>query len=190
LPYSDLWPKDERFIFTQIDQGDQCLLKKFYSQAQFDLIIEDGSHDPFHQIIALIHGITKINSGGLYILEDIHTSHPSYESKKLNGTDVGCSSGNLNALSALLAIQHYKRLGIAIDLQIAKDIEKGPLISSKEIVLLDSKISNISLFRRAHLPDRCFNCGNIHFKYNKLKCNCGVEIFSDSDSMSFVLEVK
>jgi hypothetical protein len=40
-----------------------------------DLIIEDGSHVPRHQADCLRFGFSALNPGGIYLLEDIHTSY-------------------------------------------------------------------------------------------------------------------
>jgi hypothetical protein len=43
------------------------------------------------------------------------------------------------------------------------------------------------LYQRNHLPDFCHHCGSVDYIYSKLRCLCGVEVFSDEDSMAFVL---
>jgi SAM-dependent methyltransferase len=37
----------------------------------FDIIIDDGSHNIHHQILSFIHLFPKLKPGGLYIIEDI-----------------------------------------------------------------------------------------------------------------------
>lgn len=185
LPQQPQWPTNPRFMFSQLDQGNRNQLRAFFSQAEFDLIIEDGSHIPSHQIIALLEGVRALRPGGLYILEDIHTSHPAvyeksswYELSRKRGT----------ALSALLAIDHYKRRDKEVDAEDAEQIAHDSLLHPIDVIELASKLKNISLYRRTRLPDRCFNCGSSNYLYSSYKCRCGVDIFSDSDSMSFVLE--
>mgnify|MGYP000504091436 CR=1 FL=1 len=41
----------------------------------FDLIIDDGGHHTIHQQISLGFLFKYLNSGGTYIVEDLHTSH-------------------------------------------------------------------------------------------------------------------
>ena len=79
VPLQENWPRDPRICYVQMDQGDAAQVRKLFSLAAFDLIIEDGSHRPDHQITALVEGIRSLNNGGIYILEDIHTSHPRHK---------------------------------------------------------------------------------------------------------------
>jgi hypothetical protein len=41
----------------------------------FDIIVDDGSHDSEHQILTLITLFSKLNDGGIYVVEDTHTSY-------------------------------------------------------------------------------------------------------------------
>jgi len=41
----------------------------------WDIIIDDGSHIPEHQIRTFVHLFPYVSPGGLYILEDIETSY-------------------------------------------------------------------------------------------------------------------
>lgn len=45
------------------------------SHSNFDIIIDDGSHDSDHQIITLLTLFPILNDGGIYIVEDTHTSY-------------------------------------------------------------------------------------------------------------------
>jgi trans-aconitate methyltransferase len=172
---TDEWPVDDRFKDYRLDQGNVEQLQNFLTQAPYDLIIEDGSHHPDHQVLCLLEGIQVLEPNGIYILEDIHTS---------------LDQPTGNALSVLLAIQHYRRLNIVIDRDIAWKIANGSLMSADDVVLLDQHIDTIELYRRTRLPDMCYKCNSIDFNYSKFKCKCGEHIFSSSDSMSFVIVKK
>ena len=50
-----------------------------------DIIVEDGSHYPDHQIMTFEHGFPHLKSGGLYIIEDTHCN---FEQKYTGGKDV------------------------------------------------------------------------------------------------------
>lgn len=186
------WPIDSRFSTYQIDQGDVTKVAQFFSSNKFDLIIEDGSHHPIHQVNCLVHGINSVNPGGIYILEDIHTSHPLssyYVSKaplkqffsKFRKAPKG------NALSVLLAINHFHRISTEIDDVRAEQISNNSIISKSQVLNLSKKIKRISLYRRSHLPDKCI-CGSTDYSFSSYKCICGNPIFSDTDSMTFVIE--
>ena len=171
----DEWPVDDRFKDYQLDQGNVEQLRNFLTQAPYDLIIEDGSHHPDHQVLCLLEGIRVLEPQGIYILEDIHTS-------------VDQPTGN--ALSALLAIQHYRRLNIAIDRDIAWKIANNSLLSADDVMLLDEHIDTIELYKRTRLPDMCYKCYSTEFNYSQFRCLCGEHIFSSNDSMSFVIVKK
>lgn len=186
LPVQPEWPVDSRFRFTRLDQGDVGALRAFLTQENFDLIVEDGSHIPEHQALALVEGLKALASGGLYILEDVHTSHPAYEAK---------STGIFkpfrgNALTVLLAIDHYRKIGAQIDAEKIRLIAANSILSPVDVALLAENIQSISLYRRTRLPDYCYNCGSKDYNFSSLKCRCGVDVFSDSDSMSFVVQKK
>lgn len=58
------------------DQSDVGFLNHFLqeSEGQFDVIIDDGSHVPTHQIVSFEHLWKSVKPGGLYIIEDIETN--------------------------------------------------------------------------------------------------------------------
>lgn len=192
------WPIDERFHFTQLDQASRSQIQAFLTQCPFDLIIEDGSHQPRHQVNCLVEGITALNPGGIYILEDVETSfssHPwwnkqirwwKYRQRSLQSLrkrDLQCG----NALHALLAIDHYRKIAKPIDAKTAQLIANQSLLSVEEISHLDELIAEIHLYRRTRLPNFCYNCGSVDFDFSALKCLCGKDIFQVIESMSFVI---
>ena len=59
------------------------------------------SHVPQHQATCLVEGLARVRSGGLYILEDIHTSHPDNPDFADHRKDQ-----EANSLHVLLAIEH------------------------------------------------------------------------------------
>lgn len=187
LPLQKVWPIDKRFIFSQLDQGDRHLVANFLSQDLFDLIIEDGSHVPSHQALALLEGVKRLNEGGLYILEDAHTSHRRYNTKSIGSFEY-CGKQKGNALTVLLAIMHYKEIGVVIDQSKAQLISEDSLFSKEEVMFLDENLKSINFYRRAKLPLKCYACGSVDFNFSSLRCTCGVDVFADADSMTFVLE--
>ncbi|MDA8648294.1 class I SAM-dependent methyltransferase [bacterium] len=48
------------------------------SGGNFDVIIDDGGHYMSHQQVSLGFLFEHLNEGGLYIIEDVHTSLPAY----------------------------------------------------------------------------------------------------------------
>lgn len=65
---------NERIKFFQGDQGSRTDLENMYKtfgNAEFDFILEDGSHEHHHQMISLGQLFKYVKSGGYYILEDM-----------------------------------------------------------------------------------------------------------------------
>jgi hypothetical protein len=178
------WPVNARFTSAQLDQGDSSSLSRFLSNG-FDLLIDDGSHRPEHQALALVLGMRALNPGGLLIIEDIQTSHRNYGRKWWRR-----SAPRGNALSVLLGIQHYLHLGLEVDADRAALIADGSLLEPGEVLELAGSIASLELYRRTTLPRSCFNCGSQDFNFSAMRCRCGVDVFSDTDSMSFAVRKK
>ena len=65
----------DRVKLLQIDQTDKTTLNSSFSETMFDIIIDDGSHIPEHQILSFNYLFNeKLKSGGMYICEDLHTN--------------------------------------------------------------------------------------------------------------------
>lgn len=179
LPRQPQWPSDARFHFTQLDQGERAALRAFFAQAPLDLILEDGSHQPAHQALALVEGLRALQAGGLYILEDVHTSHPA----ALAG-----QPAQGNAFTLLLALDHFQRLGRVLQAADAAALAQGSLFSADEVAELAAHIARVRLYRRTRLPERCYRCEAMDFDYARLRCRCGVALLAEADSMSFVID--
>jgi len=91
--YLDIFPQDlkDRIILMQCDQGDKSSLditmdlisrKKHYKP--FDIVIDDGSHQPAHQLLSFQTIWPMVNPSGYYVIEDMHPfyengAHPTVE---------------------------------------------------------------------------------------------------------------
>jgi len=197
---SSSWPKDNNIKYFKADQSDiktyQSILKSINNP--IDILIEDGSHDPLHQKISLIESLPYLADNSIYILEDIHTSHPNHSYykdrlKKFRGSPFknlfNKNNDNiLMPLQCLLLIENLKSNN-RIPLDIKDKIDyKNSLFSYDEIELLFNKIKAIKFYRRNVLPDYCYSCKTNNFDYINLRCNCGTYLYSDTDSMSVVLQ--
>lgn len=189
LPVQPDWPKDKRITYFQVDQDSTSQIENLFKSIgeRLDLIIEDGSHIPRHQRNCLVNSIPHINSGGIYILEDIHTSHPRHpfykKAKRIFAPLIG-------PLHMLLAIDHMISTGKK---PTKKDLDlliKDSLFSLSDIELLYERISSIDIYKRAKLPIRCFKCGNSDFDFHRFRCRCGVPLYSESDSMSALIHIR
>lgn len=61
------------------NQGDRMQLKYLMENEigkQMDIIVDDGSHFMHHQQVSLAFLFPYVKSGGIYVVEDLFTSHP------------------------------------------------------------------------------------------------------------------
>ncbi len=66
---------EDRIKTYQMSQVDFEAFEKNFENIKFDVIIDDGSHMTKHQIDSFTYLFkNKLNNGGLYIIEDLHTS--------------------------------------------------------------------------------------------------------------------
>lgn len=77
--------QEERIIIEQGDQTDVPFITTVFGNVVFDLIVDDGGHTMYQQQTTLVNIFDRLKSGGLYILEDLHTSllHPNKNSTTL-----------------------------------------------------------------------------------------------------------
>jgi hypothetical protein len=65
----------ERIQLNTLSQIDTDAIHSTYREIMFDIIIDDGSHIPSHQIASFEYlFLNKLNNGGIYICEDLHTN--------------------------------------------------------------------------------------------------------------------
>jgi trans-aconitate methyltransferase len=63
-------PSDARYVHHRHRQENEEALRE-YPANHFDVIIDDGSHDPWQQLVTC-HGLWEsLKSGGLYLVEDV-----------------------------------------------------------------------------------------------------------------------
>jgi hypothetical protein len=69
-------------IFTG-DQSDPTFWENFYNEnGKIDILIDDGGHTNLQQITTLMESVENINSGGVILIEDTHTSFMNYKGFK------------------------------------------------------------------------------------------------------------
>lgn len=66
-----------RCNFYVLDQADELALKKFVCEVDkpFDIILDDGGHTMEQQLTSFALLFPMVKSGGVYIIEDLHTSY-------------------------------------------------------------------------------------------------------------------
>ena len=58
------------------DQGDPEFWKNLYQQiGKFDVLLDDGGHQSFQQVVTLIEGLNAVNKGGIILIEDTVTNY-------------------------------------------------------------------------------------------------------------------
>lgn len=128
LPQLKMFEGDNTHIFIQ-DQGSRIDWEKFKSQFPnnckdfFDIVVEDGSHYPVHQMITLFELCDCVKKNdGIYILEDLHSNikKDSYFLNDISFTDT--------ALFSLM----FK--------------ENSPFLNSEENELMFDKLKDIVLY--------------------------------------------
>ncbi|RUM36870.1 MAG: hypothetical protein DSY50_01520 [Desulfobulbus sp.] len=183
------WPQGKRVHYFQVDQGDVDQIKTLFGtiEVKFDLVIEDGSHIPEHQRNCLVESISHIQSGGVYIVEDIHTSHPRHPYFKKSKSFFKPLSGPLHLL---LGIEHIKSLDSKVVLERFEELARHSLFTLEEIEFLFEKIESIKIYKRTTLPRYCYACGNDEFNYLDLRCKCGTHLYAETDSMSALIRIK
>lgn len=186
LPIRPEWPQGPRIRYYQRDQGDEAQIEGFFDEVGSpQLIIEDGSHMPSHQSRCLRLGVDRLAPGGVYILEDLHTSHPKHP---YYADEFSRSPGpRQTSLSVLLGLEHLKRCRPPAYEAELRALAGGTHFSYEDVSRLDRQIESIHVYRRPVLPDACFSCGGTSFDYHDFKCKCGVPLLGDPDSMSVAL---
>jgi hypothetical protein len=74
--------ENEWFKFVRADAGDAQQLKKVADLGVgFDIVIDDGSHAPFHQQRTFLSLFPTLRPGGMFIIEDIQWQPRTYSDK-------------------------------------------------------------------------------------------------------------
>jgi hypothetical protein len=203
LPVQPEWPSGDKIEYKRLDQGSEDDVQSFFREIDSPaLIIEDGSHIPSHQSRCLRHGLNKLRPGGIYVVEDIHTSlpqHPLFKAEYAQRGGINRVFGwcrffrreppqEQTCLSVLLALEHIQRAGRAsLTEQELNRLATGAHFSKDDILRMHSQIRSIHVYRRATLPMSCFACGESTFNYHALRCVCGCYLLSGTDSMSVLV---
>jgi predicted O-methyltransferase YrrM len=178
------WPFDTRISYRQVDQADRAAVRAMLASVlgDVDLIIDDGSHIPQHQASCLAEGLARLRPGGLYILEDICTSHPLQPAFAHYSLRDGRRLPN--ALNVLLAIQHLRDIAAPCDAATVASLAAPSFLTERDVSALFDTIAEIEIYKRTRLPLRCYACGTSDFDYVNWLCRCGAELYHPANSMT------
>ncbi|MCX7595657.1 MAG: hypothetical protein N2235_18245, partial [Fischerella sp.] len=122
------------------DQGSEEFWDDFISKKlNFDIIIDDGSHENAHQILTLKKTYNLLNNGGIYWCEDTHTSY--YNCRVQGGGYLNPKSFTEYAKSVIDVLsEHHTHYAIGV----------GHTINNRhvdpELVLLYNQIQGIHFY--------------------------------------------
>lgn len=145
------------------------------------------------------NGFEKISKGGLYIVEDIHTSmisHDLYISENIKSKSIfkrflcylHLKKNHITLLSILLAFDHFKRMKLTkLNDEILKKLSNKE-INIKQLKEIFSNIEKIDIYKRNTLPMYCFNCKKADYDYKNYLCACGEELFKHCDSVTISIK--
>ena len=155
---------------------------------------------PSHQSRCLRLGLPALSPGGFYIVEDIHTSHPSHAQFRsefgssprlaplLRGARATDAPGRQTSLSLLLAFEHLRRRGVgSIDPAELDALATGEHFSHEVIESLYAMTASVQVYKRATLPGQCWRCGSERFDYLRWRCACGTELLAEADTMTVLI---
>lgn len=102
ITFSTIKYFSDRSHYHLVNQEDPQALQKFAVETggNFDIIVDDGGHMMNQQIVSFQNLFPHIKSGGMYIIEDLHTSYwPSYGGGNHPGTTIAFLKGLIDELN-------------------------------------------------------------------------------------------
>ena len=128
--YKKFFSKNIRSLYCDVSDQNSLKLLKDYLGIEFDLIIDDASHIPKHQLKTSIEMFDVVKSKGLYVVEelDIFESYPENYNKNLDN--------NVSEIREIL--HHFKD---------KKDLNLDEITHNIQILSLAKKIEWVKIFR-------------------------------------------
>lgn len=143
-------------------QDDFPKLQQIFNNKKFDIIIEDGSHMTSHQQTSLGFFFQYLNSGGIYICEDLHTSYsPGY-------IDTATTTMNI--------LENY---------QATKQIQ-CELFDIIQTNYLNENISDLQIYERKENALMCYKCKKPNNTCDNI-CACGTDLSPSDRSITSIL---
>ena len=77
-PQKAIYTHDDIHVHYVDQNSVESIDKLFNELGAFDIIVDDGSHKVSHQLNTMTIGLKFLRKGGVYIMEDLHTSLDEY----------------------------------------------------------------------------------------------------------------
>lgn len=129
----------DRISLEWLDQSKRDLVVEYSKKLEnYDVIIDDGSHNVYDQQITLAYFFRSLKSGGVYVLEDLHSSEEVEipEKAKMWGWGV---PGYVTPLELL---DHFEKNG-----NFSTGSTKPYSLSGSELKYLEDNIKSVKVFR-------------------------------------------
>lgn len=107
-----------RITLDWIDQSKRDLVIEYSSKLNdYDIILDDGSHNVYDQQITFAHFFKSLKSGGIYVIEDLHSSIEVNipEKRAIWGW------GEPGFITPLEILEHFKKTGEIISDHLTQD---------------------------------------------------------------------
>ena len=133
--YAD--PEIQGVKLHQIDQTDRLQLKSLGEEfGPFDIIIDDGGHMMEQQQVSLGTLFSFLQPGGLYFIEDLHTSFWPYNSyTDLYGTALDINEDRTN--TTYLFLMEFMKSGVSNSLFLSQEENQILGVMADKVVVFD-----------------------------------------------------
>lgn len=91
------------------DQSRKDTMDEICSYGPFDVIIDDGSHVPWHMVYSFVHLFPCLKEDGLYIIEDVETNYWDTDST-ITVYDQKFPKAGIGSSPAVSAVEKFKQL--------------------------------------------------------------------------------
>ena len=150
----DYGPRIHTYLCSQ---DDESKLHELFSDIDFDIIIDDGSHMTLHQLKSLSFLFKKVKPGGLYVCEDLHTSLiESYVNSETN---------------PLRLFENYD----------------GTDLHIPELGYTENGIREIKVYKRDINAYKCFRCSSINENTSENCKTCNADLSTNNNSYTSIL---
>ena len=122
-----------KVVVDYIDQSNKVLVDEYSSKiSEYDIILDDGSHVMYDQQITMASFFRSLKSGGIFVMEDLHSS-PEVRIPEKNAI---WGWGDPTKITTLEMLESFKNTGKII----------SDYLSDEEKLYLENNIKSIEIF--------------------------------------------